>query len=91
MQDDPGDVVRKNRQHGRAPNKWQGGPHWPLIETLIQQRQNLGMSQWDVDFEAGWSMGYCGKLEAGMRRPGIDLFYEWATVLDCEIIILPQS
>gem|GEM_PF-4175838 len=35
-------------------------------------------------------MGYCGKLEAGMRRPGLDLFYEWAQALKCEVKVLPR-
>ena len=80
----------RNRTAGREPNKWKGGPHWPLVERLIKRRKKLGMSQWDVDLEAGWAMGYCGKLEAGVRRPGLDLFYEWSQVLNCEIKVFPQ-
>lgn len=87
---DPPVTAKRNRLHGREPQKWSKGPHWPLVETLIKRRNKLGLTQWDVDFEAGWAMGYCGKLEAGMRRPGLDLFYEWAEVLNCKVTVSPR-
>lgn len=79
----------RTRLHGRMPGKYKHGPHWPLVEKLIRRRHALGFSQLDVDFIAGWPEGYCGKLEAGIRRPGLDLFYEWLQTLKCEVVIRP--
>lgn len=74
----------------REAPKWDRGAHWSIIMALIKRREDLAMSQADVDRRVGWAEGYCGKLEAGMRRPGIDVLYEWMAALKCEIVILPR-
>lgn len=73
----------------REPPKYDKGPHWALIMALIQRRQDIGLSQSEVDHRVGWATGYCGKLEAGMRRPGVDTLWDWMVALKCEIILLP--
>jgi transcriptional regulator with XRE-family HTH domain len=58
-----------------------------LVSALRQRREELGLSQVDVDEKIGVTRGQCGKWELHERRPRAFLLACWADALDVELTI----
>jgi transcriptional regulator with XRE-family HTH domain len=58
-----------------------------LVEALRARREELGLSQIDVDEKIGVTRGQTGKWELGERKPRAFLLGCWADALDVELTI----
>jgi len=58
-----------------------------LISALRQRREDLGISQNDLDEIIGVTRGQVGKWEVGSRKPRAFLLACWADALDVEFMI----
>jgi len=65
----------------------QSDAYHSLVEALRRRREELGLSQVDVDEKIGVTRGQCGKWELHQRRPRAFLLGCWADALDVELTV----
>jgi transcriptional regulator with XRE-family HTH domain len=74
-----------------TPTKAGAGPvdqmFWRTVAALRKRRQDLGMTQADVDDKAGLTAAQCARWESGDRRPMFWQLCLWAYTLGVEIEI----
>ncbi len=61
-----------------------------MLKQLRQRRQDLGMSQSDVDQKLGVAVGLVAKWEGDFRSPTSFNFYSWAHALGCDLVLVPR-
>lgn len=62
-----------------------------IITQLRYRREQLGLSQQDVDDILDMSSGLVGKWECGDRVPHAGSISRWADALDCKITVVPND
>tara|TARA_R110002110_G_scaffold112168_6_gene278971 strand:- start:150 stop:422 length:273 start_codon:yes stop_codon:yes gene_type:complete len=60
-----------------------------IIEKLVDRRNELGLTQADVDELLNMTYGLCGKWEVGIRVPNASSLARWIDCLACTIDIIP--
>ncbi len=60
-----------------------------LVEILRRRRQELGLSQDDVEYAAGLSIDHIGKAESGERSLTLPTFTAWANTLGFDFRLAP--
>jgi len=61
-----------------------------LTRSLSQRRQDMGLSQRDLDHHLGVAVGLIAKWEGGFRSPTGYNLYCWARALDCDLVLVPR-
>ena len=80
----------EHRGHPRIPRadmSCGSDAYHSLVQALRRRREELGLSQVDVDEKIGVTRGQCGKWELHERRPRAFLLGCWADALDVELTI----
>lgn len=62
-----------------------------LIDGLIARRQQLGLTQWHVNFEIGCADSLVAKWEARHKYPNFRHLLLWCHVLDLELHLKERS
>ena len=62
-----------------------------VISQFVIKREQLGLTQSNLDDILGVAKGLVSKWEVGIRKPSGFLFCCWAEALDCEIILKPKK
>jgi hypothetical protein len=62
-----------------------------LRSAIAARRRQLGLRQLDLDEVSGIQMGYCSKIEAGIRRLGPLSLPMILAGLDCDLLLCPRS
>lgn len=58
-----------------------------IIQQLVDRRNELGLSQRNLDYQIGCADGLVGKWEKQKRRPSAFMLSCWVDALDCELHI----
>lgn len=61
-----------------------------IIDTLIQKRHDMGLTQRDVASLSGLSQPVIARLESKKNIPNLDTLLKVATVLDCEMSVVDK-
>lgn len=61
----------------------------PIVQTLIQRRRELGLSQTELANQAEINRGNVCKVEHGGPIPGIKVLFRWCAALDLAIALQP--
>lgn len=61
----------------------------PIITKLTEIRNQLNMSQFDLECKIGIARGYLSKWERGQRTPTFFNFICWTKALDLEVEFKP--
>ena len=62
-----------------------------IITQLKHRREEMGLSQQDVDDILDMASGLVGKWECGDRVPHAASISRWADALKCKIIVVPND
>lgn len=62
-----------------------------IIDLLIEQRHNQGMTQKDLAKAACLTQSVIARLESKKAIPQLDTLLKIATALGCELAIVPSS
>lgn len=62
-----------------------------IIDLLIEQRHNQGMTQKDLAKAACLTQSVIARLESKKAMPQLDTLLKVATALGCELAIVPSS
>jgi DNA-binding transcriptional regulator YiaG len=63
----------------------------PIIDTLIDRRKQLGLSQRDVDALLGTPEALVSHWERGTRHPGAGYLTMWISVLKLKLVLTPHG
>lgn len=61
-----------------------------IIDTLIQKRHDMGLTQRDVASLSGLSQPVIARFESKKNIPNLDTLLKVATVLDCEMSVVDK-
>lgn len=62
-----------------------------VINTLISQRKEKGMTQNDLAKASGLTQSVIARLESKKATPQLDTLLKVAFALDCDIAIIPND
>lgn len=61
-----------------------------IIDNLIEQRHNKGMTQKELAEAASLTQSVIARLESKKATPQLDTLIKVATALDCDISVIPK-
>ena len=62
-----------------------------IIDTLIEQRHNKGMTQKELARASCLTQSVIARLESRKATPQLDTLVKVASALDCDITIIPRQ
>tara|TARA_A100001011_G_C14297597_1_gene839187 strand:+ start:253 stop:477 length:225 start_codon:yes stop_codon:yes gene_type:complete len=62
-----------------------------VISQFVVKREQLGLTQSNLDDILGVAKGLVSKWEVGIRKPSGYLFCCWADALNCDIKLIPKE
>lgn len=62
-----------------------------IIDMLIEQRHNQGMTQKELAQVACLTQSVIARLESKKAMPQLDTLLKVASALDCDLVIVPAS
>jgi transcriptional regulator with XRE-family HTH domain len=79
--------MRAKTEKNRAPKQSLHKFGQKLINQMIKRREQLGLSQDELEEKIGVADALVAKWEVGIRKPSGFLLFCWADALECDLVL----